>query len=223
MLAAIETTGDTCGVGLFEGDALCVEMHVQIPRSHDRLLAWMFSEMLNVADLKARDLEAVAVSTGPGSYTGIRIGLSFAIGLAMATGISIVPVPTLDAIAFAVSDLGKIAHRSRVISLVPAGRLGVYAGLYQIQPEFRRLTESKTIPVDQIPPLLDENVFAAGPGARLLGRTVIDSIAIDSEALTARAVGERGIHLLRHGIVTSPAEVEPLYISGVTSVQGAGA
>jgi tRNA threonylcarbamoyladenosine biosynthesis protein TsaB len=217
MFAAIETTGDTCGVALLEGDALRVELHVDIPRSHDRLLAWMFREMLNIASITPRDIEALAVSVGPGSYTGIRIGISFAEGLALASGVRIVPVPTLDAIAFAASDLGKIAHRSRVISLVSAGKMGVYAGLYEVRPDFRRLTESRTVPIDQIPPLLDENVFVAGPGARLIDRSCMDSIAIDSEVLTARSVGERGLVLYRQGVGAEPAEVEPLYISGITS------
>jgi tRNA threonylcarbamoyladenosine biosynthesis protein TsaB len=220
LFAPIDKTGDTCGVALFEGDALRVELHVDIPRSHDRLLAWLFREMLGIAGITARDIEALAVSVGPGSYTGIRIGISFAEGLALASGIKIVPVPTLDAIAFAALDLGKIAHRSRVISLVPAGKMGAYAGLYEVGSDFRRLTESKTIPIEQIPPLLDENVFVAGPGARLMDRSCLDSIAIDSEVLTARAVGERGLALYGQGVIATPAKVEPLYISGLTSAPG---
>jgi tRNA threonylcarbamoyladenosine biosynthesis protein TsaB len=219
MLAAIETTGDTCGVALYEGDALCVELHVDIPRSHDRLLAMLFQEALTIASIKPRDLEAIAVSVGPGSFTGIRIGLSFAVGVALATGIGLVPVPTLDAIAYNVCDLGKVGHRSRVLSLIPAGRLGLYASLYQIQPEFRRLTESKTIPADQVPPLLDENVFAAGPGSRLVDQRHADAIAIDSETLTAQAVGKRGLAIFRSRGTVPVSDIEPLYISSFTPVQ----
>ena len=93
MLAAIETTGDTCGVALFDDDRLVAELHAEIPRSHDRLLAKLFREALEIADARASEISVVAVSTGPGSYTGIRIGLSFALGLAMATGAGMIPVP----------------------------------------------------------------------------------------------------------------------------------
>jgi len=217
MLLAIETTGDTCGVALFEGTALRVEVHVEIPRSHDRLLARTVAETLELSGCSASDIREIAVSVGPGSFTGIRIGLAFAIGLSMSTGAALIPVPTLDAIAFNVRDLGRVGHRSRVISLVPAGRLGVYASLYEIQPEFRKLTEARTIAIEQIPPLLDENVFAAGPGARLIPSVHLEAIAVDSETLTARAVGRRAIELRRAGVSARPEEIEPLYISGLTS------
>jgi tRNA threonylcarbamoyl adenosine modification protein YeaZ len=217
MLLAIETTGDTCGAALFEGTALRVESHIEIPRSHDRLLARTVAELLSIAGVEPASLSEIAVSVGPGSYTGIRIGLSFAIGLSMATDAALIPVPTLDAIAYNVRDLARVGHRSRVISLVPAGKLGVYASLYEIQPDFRKLTEARTIPIDQIPPLLDENVFAAGPGARLIPSVHLGAIAVDSETLTARAVGRRAIELRRAGVSARPEEIEPLYISGLSS------
>ena len=218
MLAAIETTGDTCGVALFDGNALRAELHVEMPRSHDRLLAHLFQQVLEVAELKPADVRQFAVSIGPGSYTGIRIGLSFAIGVALATGADIIPVPTLDAIAYNVRSLAKVSHRTRVVSLIPAGRDGLYAGLYEIQPEFRKLTETKTIPVVQIPPLLDENVFAAGPGAAAIEGSCTDCVAVDSERLTAEAVGRHGLYLHYRGAGTSPKDVRPLYISDFTPV-----
>jgi tRNA threonylcarbamoyladenosine biosynthesis protein TsaB len=216
MLASIETTGDTCGVALFDGNALRAELHLEMPRAHDRLLAHLFEQMLESSGTKARDIKLIAVSVGPGSYTGIRIGLSFAIGLALATGAELIPVPTLDSIAYDVRYLGKVSHRTRVISLVPAGKEGIYATLYQISPDFHRLTETKTIPPSQIPPLLDETTFAAGPGAALIDGTCADSIAVDSERLTAQAVGRYGLYLHYHGAGTTPRDVRPLYISDFT-------
>ena len=218
MLAAIETTGDTCGVALFEGNALRAELYVDLPRAHDRLLAHLFCQALEIAGAKAKDIKTYAVSVGPGSYTGIRIGLSFAIGASLASGAEIIPVPTLDAIAFATRFLGKVSHRKRVIALVQAGRGDLYAGLYEIQPDFRRLTETRTIPVSQIPPLIDENIFVAGPGAILLEGSCADSIAADSERLTADAIGRHGLYLHYHGVGSTAREVQPLYISDFTPV-----
>ena len=215
MLAAIETTGETCGVALFEDDILRVELHASFGREHDRLLAWMFAQALEIARIRADEIESYAVSVGPGSYTGIRIGLSFAIGAALAHDRLIIPVPTLDAIAYDVRDLGRVGHRSRVISLVPAGSAGLFAALYEVQPEFRRLTDIRSVSLEQIPPLLDENVFAAGPGASLVEASCIDCVAVNSEILTARAVGRRALALRKSGVGCRPEEVEPLYISGL--------
>lgn len=218
MLAAIETTGDTCGVALFDGNTLRAELHVELPRSHDRLLAHLFQQMLEIAGASPKDIEQYAVSIGPGSFTGIRIGLSFAIGAALATGGTVIPVPTLDAVAYNVRYLGGVSHRTRVVALIPAGRNGLYAGLYEIHPEFKRLTETRTIPINQIPPLLDENVFAAGPGAATIEGSLIDCVAIDSERLTAQAVGRHGLYLHYRGVGSSPKDVRPLYISDFTPV-----
>ncbi len=218
MLAAIETTGDTCGVALFDGNTLRAELHVEMPRAHDRLLAHLFQQMLEITTLKPADIERIAVSVGPGSYTGIRIGISFAMGIALATGATVIPVPTLDAIAYNVRYLGEVSHRTRVVSLIPAGREGLYAGLYEIHPDFRKLTETKTIPVAQIPPLLDENVFAAGPGASAIEGSCNDCVAVDSERLTASSIGRHGLYLYYHGMGTSPREVRPLYIRDFTPV-----
>jgi len=218
MVAAIETTGTTCGVALFEGNTLRAELHVEMPRSHDRLLAHLFGQLLEMTQVKARDIRDFAVSVGPGSYTGIRIGLSFAIGASLATGASIIPVPTLDAIAYNARYLGRVSHRSRVISLVDAGRQGLYAGLYEITPDFKKLTDTKTIPVSQIPSLLDENVFAAGPGAALIDGSWADSVAVDSECLTASSIGRYGLYLHYHGAGTAAEDVRPLYISDFTPV-----
>ncbi|MDB5033038.1 MAG: Inactive of metal-dependent protease, putative molecular chaperone [Chlorobi bacterium] len=218
MLVAIETTGDTCGVALFDGNTLRGELHVEMPRSHDRLLAHLFQQLLEATEVTPREIKSFAVSVGPGSYTGIRIGMSFAIGASLATGAAIIPVPTLDAIAFDVRYLGNVSHRSRVISLISAGRGGLYAGLYEITPEFNRLTETKTIPASQIPPLLDENVFAAGPGASLIDASCSDNIAVDSERLTAAAIGRLGLYLSYRGVGSTAEDIRPLYISDYTPV-----
>lgn len=216
MLAAIETTGDTCGVALFDGNALRVEMHAEVPRGHDRLLATLFQQALDAAGLEAQAIKRFAVSIGPGSYTGIRIGVAFAIGAALATGADLIAVPTLDSIAHNVSALGQTAGRPRVLALVPAGREGVYAALYDLRPEFLRLTELRAMPVHTVASLVDENVRVAGPGVRLLDGAVAESVVPGSERLSARAVGRYGLRLFYNGVTTDPAEIRPLYIGEFT-------
>ena len=220
MLAAIETTGDSCAVALFEENQLIVEFSADLPRAHDRLLGTFFRDMLQTAGKKPDDIEAIALSVGPGSYTGIRIGASFAIGFAVALGVPVVPVSTLDAIAWGGRSIGKIGGRTRVLSLIPDRRGGVYTALYEIQPTFNRLTAPYNLPVDQLPPLLDENVFAVGPGARMLGEAYAHCISPETEFLRAACVGEYGCYLYRKGISIPPEQVEPLYVSGVTSTKG---
>ncbi len=219
ILASIETTGDSCAVAVLEDERLLVELRAEMPRTHDRLLASFFRGALNTCSISAEEVNVIALSVGPGSYTGIRIGMSFAVGFACATGIPITPVSTLDSIAWNARSIGEVGGRSRVLSLVPDRRGGVYAALYEIFPQFNRLTAPYNIPLDELPPLLDENVFAAGPGAALIGPECSDYVAHDTKRLTAVAVAEYGRELFRRGITVRPDEIKPLYVSGIAPVE----
>ncbi|MBS1913403.1 MAG: tRNA (adenosine(37)-N6)-threonylcarbamoyltransferase complex dimerization subunit type 1 TsaB [Bacteroidetes bacterium] len=213
MLAAIETTGDTCGVALFDGNTLRTELYVDLERAHDRLLASLFQQALEIAGARPSDIEHYAVSVGPGSYTGIRIGIAFAIGAALAAHAGMVAVPTLGAIAFDAHFSGQLGGRSRILSLIPAGREGLYAGLYDVAPEFRLLTAVRTVPEHQVPTLLNESIVAAGPGIAQLGNACIGNVVAGTGHLTARSVGRYGLHLHYNGETTTPADIRPLYIS----------
>ena len=219
ILAAIETTGESCAVAVLNGEELLVEFRAEMPRAHDRLLASFFRGALNTCGLRPDEIDALALSVGPGSYTGIRIGMSFAIGFANPVGIPITPVSTLDSIAWNARSVGEVGGRSRVLSLIPDRRGGVYVALYEISSDFHRLTAPYNLPVDELAPLLDENVFAAGPGAELIESTYDDCIAHETKRLTAVAVAEYGRELFRRGVVVPPDQVQPLYIGGVSSIQ----
>jgi len=213
MLLAIETTGDACGVALFDGNRLCAEVYCELPRSHDRLLASMYRQMLDIAAIPGESITRIAVSVGPGSFTGIRIGLGFAIGVALASGAALVPVPTLDSLAYALKGVENVGGRSRVLALIAAGGGNLYARLFELRPEFTPLTEPRIIASSRVAALIDENIAVVGPGALLLEPAVSDSVVVSACRLTAMSVGRLGLHLAYEGVAVPPAEVTPLYIS----------
>ncbi len=213
MLLAIETTGDACSVAFFDGNHLRAEFHLELPRSHDRLLASLYRQGLETLDVAGVEITRIAVSVGPGSFTGIRIGLGFAIGVSLASGAGIIPVPTLDAIAFSVRGQGRHETRSRALALIPSLGGLLYAGLFELQPEFAPLTEPRVVPTSRIPELIDENIAVVGPGALHLEGSLTDSIIPDLCRLNAASVGRLGLHLAYHGGAVGPADVRPLYIS----------
>ncbi len=98
IVLGIDTATDVCAVALVRTGALLAEARVTVPRSHATRLALLVQECLAHARLEAADLDAIAVSAGPGSYTGLRIGASLARGLALATGARIVGVGTMEAL-----------------------------------------------------------------------------------------------------------------------------
>jgi tRNA threonylcarbamoyladenosine biosynthesis protein TsaB len=225
MIGVVETTGDRCSVAILgdpatrsERPAILSRMETGIRNSHDRLLADIFAEALDVASTSPGQLEGVAVAVGPGSFTGIRIGISFAIGLGLACDLPLIPVSTLDAIAWGGRDIAKLTARSRLLALVPDRRGDVYSALYNLHPRFQRLTAPYNVPLSDIPEMVDENVIVAGPGGEMLGEEY-NPLSQSILPLDAITVGFYGWELLRRGLCVPPHQVQPLYISGATSVK----
>ena len=99
-LLAIDTSTDWCGISLFI-DGKCKELiEKHIPKQHSENLPLFFESLIKKSDFEKNRLDAVAVSIGPGSFTGLRIGLGFSKGIAYALNKPIVPVPTLDVIGY---------------------------------------------------------------------------------------------------------------------------
>jgi tRNA threonylcarbamoyladenosine biosynthesis protein TsaB len=96
---AIETATQVCGVALVNGEELIGEYRLNIKNVHVRKLGEAIDRLLTDANLSVERLDGIAVSIGPGSFTGLRIGLSTAKGMALAYDTSLVTVSTLDALA----------------------------------------------------------------------------------------------------------------------------
>jgi tRNA threonylcarbamoyladenosine biosynthesis protein TsaB len=101
-ILAIETSGSSGSVALYYSEDKYFESVIKDKRSHSEKLLISVDEVLNSAGIKIKDVQAIAVSAGPGSFTGLRIGMSAAKGLAFGAGLPIIPVPTFEAIAMRV-------------------------------------------------------------------------------------------------------------------------
>ena len=143
IVLGIETSTAVCGVGLFiengaEIDRSLVESHI-----HSEKLLTLLQEVVAGEQLSLNDIDAVAVSIGPGSFTGLRIGLSTAKGLCYAIGKPLLAVPTFEAIAEATRQANPTA--GRVLILVDAKKDEYYCGRYEDEEsgsvDVRSLTE----------------------------------------------------------------------------------
>lgn len=130
-LLALETATNTCGAALLADGSVVAEAHVHRPRVHARYLTPLAESVVERSDISMQELTAVAVSMGPGSYTGLRIGVSTAKGLAMATGAPLVGVPTLEALAATV--LPYADEEDVICALLDARRDEVYAAAYRVR------------------------------------------------------------------------------------------
>lgn len=130
MLLAIDTATRFLSLALHDGHELIAEQIWRTGNKHNSLLAASVQELLDVCDLSPSSLTALAVSTGPGSYTGLRIGVSLAKGMAAANDLPLIGVSTLDTLA-AGSPFENT--RYRLLTIVQAGRGRIISGEYRVR------------------------------------------------------------------------------------------
>ena len=97
-IIAIDTATDVCGISYLIDREIIHTIEDNIPRQHAKSLPLFYEKLCSETQLTLNNIDGIAVSIGPGSFTGLRIGLSYAKGLAFGCGIPIIPVPTLTAI-----------------------------------------------------------------------------------------------------------------------------
>src|SRR5439155_20361766 len=127
-LLAVETSTLTGALALLDGEALIAESRVNVAVAHGERLLAAADALLTGARWRVADLDALAVAIRPGSFTGLRIGVSTVKGLAFATGKPVVAVPTLDALAWNVPFAGR-----PVCPILDAKKGEVYTALYLTQ------------------------------------------------------------------------------------------
>ena len=145
-LLAIETSNNICGACIYFSDEKYFSSKVILKHSHSEKLFEVIESVLNFASISKNELKAIAVSAGPGSFTGLRIGMSAGKGIAQALSIPIVPVPTFEALALQVSQY--LPDNSLFSICNKVGREEVYFAKFQIKSNnyiFRE--ELKIIPV----------------------------------------------------------------------------
>jgi tRNA threonylcarbamoyladenosine biosynthesis protein TsaB len=167
ILLALETATTTCGVAVLHDDDVVAQAHLQRSRVHSERLTPLVEDALRHADVRAAALDAVAVSMGPGSYTGLRIGVSTAKGWALANDAALVGVPTLDAYA---AQMRPVAVPGDVVcALLYARRDEVYAGARRaVTGGMETHAPTKALPISALPDWLgavDGRLWLVGDGA----------------------------------------------------------
>jgi tRNA threonylcarbamoyladenosine biosynthesis protein TsaB len=143
----IETSTSLCSVALAEDGRITAARESGEPRAHAALTAPFVQQVLAERGLRAADLDAVCVSAGPGSYTGLRVGVSTAKGVCFAAGVPLLSVGTLDVLVAQAAADGLLPADCRyVIPMIDARRMEVYTAVFT--PDGRRLTEVEPRVID---------------------------------------------------------------------------
>ncbi len=159
-ILCIETSTTNCSVSLAEDNKIiAVEEDYDTKYSHAERLHVFIDKVIDKAGISFKDLSAISVSKGPGSYTGLRIGVSSAKGLCYALGIPLISVPTLHSLAMQVKEEGVI------VPMIDARRMEVYSSVFSASYEEIRETKAEILDENSFVDYLESNkVFFIGNG-----------------------------------------------------------
>ena len=146
-LLLIETSTALCSTALAEDGTVVSRRESEVPRAHASMTAVFVQEMLAERGLRVQDCDAVCVGMGPGSYTGLRVGVSTAKGLCFGADLPLVAVGTLDTLVAQACGEGLVPEGCRrIVPLVDARRMEVYTAVFTSEGE--RLTEVEPLVID---------------------------------------------------------------------------
>ena len=205
---AVETSTLAGGVALLDDERVVGQYLLDVRVTHSERLMVAVDRLLADAAWAPEDLHGLAVSVGPGSFTGLRIGLSTVKGLALALAIPVAAVPTLDAMAAALPWASL-----PVCPVLDARRGEVYAALYRWDGgEMRREGDYLAIAPDALAARLAEPTLLLGEGASLIRSPHARQAPPPCRAPSPSWVGWLGLGRLRAGRTVAPADLLPIYL-----------
>ena len=146
LLLAIESSGLVASVAIMSEDKLIGEYTTNFKKTHSQTLLPMLDEVVRMTGISLDDVDAIAVSGGPGSFTGLRIGAATAKGLGLALDKPLIHVPTVDALAYNLFGTNQV-----ICPIMDARRQQVYTGLYTFEGDaFKVLCQQKAVGIEEI-------------------------------------------------------------------------
>ncbi|NNF21328.1 MAG: tRNA (adenosine(37)-N6)-threonylcarbamoyltransferase complex dimerization subunit type 1 TsaB [Saprospiraceae bacterium] len=213
LILSLETATDVCSVALHDDGQLIVDFNLLVEKAHSTSLANLVEKALDFAGSNQKELDAVAVSKGPGSYTGLRIGTSLAKGICFGLDKPLIAINTLEALAWQAHHFFKEAL---LCPMIDARRMEVYHLLKD--PNFETIRETTNLVVDEnsFNDLLENQTICffgngAGKCKKMLDHQS-NAIFVDNIHASASSVGELANKKLIEGDFEDLAYFEPFYL-----------
>lgn len=214
LILGIETSTTVCSVALVQNENILASEKLYLEKSHSKLLTLVIDSLLNHTDFDKSDISAVAVAKGPGSYTGLRIGVSTAKGLCYALDRPLIAINTLQAMAFELSRYNT--GKALLCPMIDARRMEVYTALYGA--DLAELQPTKAMVLDEFSfqeTLSEQDVLFFGNGAGKFQPLVAanpKATFITSISPSAAAVAELGAKAFENEEFEDVAYFEPFYL-----------
>ncbi len=215
LILCIETASTNCSVAIGkEGEILSLKEDYSSDYSHAERLHIFIQEILKENNIDQKDLSAIAVSKGPGSYTGLRIGVSAAKGLCFALDLPLISISTLTALAWQVEEEGF------VVPMLDARRMEVYAAVFDAGKNQVKKTEAVILETDSYMEYLDQGkVTFIGSGVPKFREICSHSNAnfIEGKLPSAEQMVALANHKMKKGDFEDVAYFEPYYLKDFIS------
>lgn len=220
IILCIETGTDICSVSLSSDGNLLSLRESDEERSHAQNLAVYVEEILRKNNLSASNLSAVALSMGPGSYTGLRIGSSLAKGICYAEGIPLIALPTLEALAHgAIADFnaGLLSVSSLdgyvLAPMIDARRMEVYTQLFDHNGNALNEVSAEVVSGESFETMRERDFIVFGNGAKKCVDVLnVKSIILENIAPSARNMTKLAYEKFLRKEFEDIAYFEPLYL-----------
>lgn len=174
---AFETSGNLCGVCIYFSDEKFFSSTINLKHSHSEKIFELTEFLFKAANVNPSELDSIAVSEGPGSFTGLRIGFSAAKGIAYGANISIIPVPTYESLAF---QLSFVKNENDVFIIAnKVNKEEVYFAKFQIKGNSYIFVEDLTILRNDIFIKKAQDCQVFGDAAVLLNRSLLNPVSPD--------------------------------------------
>ena len=210
----IDTATSQASAGLWADGSVIAEKHTS-SRNHAASLLPLIDAVLSAADCNVDAIDVLAVSAGPGSFSGLRVGLSVAKGFALASGLSLVAVPTLDALAATVAG-----RHGFICPLLDAHKGELYLASFASESgQLRRLSEDAALTVEAAIASMPRPCVVVGDAVERYADVLTAALGSTATLLPFPEYGPRGgtgaawaaEHFAERG-AASPAGLEPFYI-----------
>lgn len=215
LMLSVDSSAAPASVCLVEDGKIIAEYYLNAGFTHSQTLMAMAESVLTISGKTASDIELYAVNSGPGSFTGVRIGVSAVKGMAYAADKPCVAVSTLESMAY-----NAFGNSCIVCACMDARRQQVYNALFRVSGEhIERLTDDRAISIEALLDELsayEEKVLLIGDGAELIAKSAqADHIVLAPPHIRyqrASSVAQAALEKYNRGEVLSPAALMPTYL-----------
>jgi len=216
-ILALDTATEICGVAITNKKTLLAEKRINRKNIHNETLVQSVQELLDCLGLALTEIDAIAVSDGPGSFTGLRIGLSVAKGFAFATKLQVVPINTLEVLA-----AGLPAKNEPVAVVLKSRESECYLGRFEANSNTS--SRNEIVRIDELENFIDKKTLLSVNPAQLaeeLSEKGFNVAAPEFLLSCTAKVAELAYDLLKAGQqIENVASLEPVYLSDFKPKKG---